>query len=378
MSEELLQQVHDDWKEKGFPYYPKEEVWRNNIFKQLVNFKRDTLVDRRTNVIGQSAHGLNLAWSFMEHAWGIKCGKMNTPMEIWNDEEHLKKGLNKILTGTFFSKKPAHKITESDMRSMLRRYSGTQMVSNFRPTAAAAMYDIFVDKDSPLEGTTAGTVWDPSMGYGGRLLGAIAAGVNYIGTDPCIPTYEGLKQIKDTYGHSHKDYILLKQGSETYKPTEESLDFVFTSPPYFGWEAYGEEPEQSSIKFKTSDVWKEKFLKQTIANAHHGLKTGKYLALNVANTKQYKTFEEDTVSLAKECGFEHVDTWWLSLSTQQGGSAVATLDGEVTETKQKQKYMGEYVRPDIPGRKFEPTFIFQKQIDGGPQSPPYLFTIKRF
>ena len=206
MSEELLQQVHDDWKEKGFPYYPKDEDWRNNIFNQLVNFKRDTLVDRRTNVIGQSAHGLNLAWSFMEHAWGIKCGKMHTPMDIWNDEEHLKKGLNKILSGTFFTKKPAHKITESDMRSMLRRYSGTQMVSNFRPTAAAAMYDIFVDKDSPLEGTTAGTVWDPSMGYGGRLLGAIAAGVNYIGTDPCIPTYEGLKKIRDTYGHSHKDY----------------------------------------------------------------------------------------------------------------------------------------------------------------------------
>jgi hypothetical protein len=360
MSEELLQQVHDDWKEKGFPYYPKDADWRNNIFNQLVNFKRDTLVDRRTKVIGQSAHGLNLAWSFMEHAWGIKCGKMHTPMDIWNDEEHLKKGLNKILSGTFFTKKPAHKITESDMRSMLRRYSGTQMVSNFRPTAAAALYDIFVDKDSPLEGTEAGTVWDPSMGYGGRLLGAIAAGVNYIGTDPCIPTYEGLEKIRDTYGHSHKTYELRRQGSETYIPPRESLDFVFTSPPYFGWEAYGDEPEQSSIKFDTSEIWKEQFLKKTIANAHNGLKTGKYLALNVANTKQYKTFEEDTVALAKEVGFEHVDTWWLALSTQQGGSAVATLDGDVTELKQKQQYMGEYVRPDIPGRKFEPTFIFKK------------------
>mgnify|MGYP003326451474 CR=1 FL=1 len=85
------------------------------------------------------------------------------------------------------------------MRSMLRRYSGTQMVSNFRPTAAAALYDIFVDKNSPLEGTEAGTVWDPSMGYGGRLLGAIAAGVNYIGTDPCIPTFKGLEQIKEKF-----------------------------------------------------------------------------------------------------------------------------------------------------------------------------------
>ena len=131
--------------------------------------------------------------------------------------------------------------------------------------------------------------------------------------------------------------MLLRQGSETFIPDDESLDFVFTSPPYFGWEAYGDEPEQSSIKFDTSEMWKEKFLKQTIANAHKGLKTGKYLALNVANTKQYKTFEEDTVALAKEV-FEHTDTWWLSLSTQQGGSAVSTIDGEITETKKTTIY----------------------------------------
>jgi len=356
---DTLQQAHNDWKRKGFPVYPTERNWRDNIFNQLVNFKRDTLIDRKNKIIGQSAHGLNLAWSYMPHSWGIKCGKMKTPLEIWDDEEHLKKGINKILTGTFFKKKPAHQITDSDMRSMLRRYTGTQMVSNFRPTAAAAMYDIFVDKDSPLEGTEAGTVWDPSMGYGGRLLGAIAAGVNYIGTDPCIPTYEGLAMIRNDYGHEHKEYSLLRQGSETYMPNENSIDFVFTSPPYFGWEAYGDEPEQSSIKFDTSEEWKEKFLKKTIANAYHALKPGKFLALNVANTKQYKTFEEDTVDLATEIGFKHTDTWWLSLSTQQGGSAVSTLDG-VQETKQKQKYMGRYERPNIPGRKYEPTFIFQK------------------
>ena len=355
-----LKEVHDDWKKRGFPYYPTSRIWRDNIFQQLVNFRRDTLIDRKNKIIGQSAHGLNLAWSYMEHAWGIKCGKMKTPMEVWEDEEHLKKGLNKILSGTFFKQQPAHKITESDMRSMLRRYSGTQMVSNFRPTAAAAMYDVFVDKDSPLEGTEAGTVWDPSMGYGGRLLGAIAAGVNYIGTDPCIPTYEGLEKIRDEYGHEHKSNTLLRQGSEPFIPPNNSIDFVFTSPPYFGWEAYGDEPEQSSIKFSTSDMWKEKFLKQTIANAYIGLKPGKYLALNVANTKQYKTFEEDTVELAKEVGFEHTDTWWLSLSTQQGGERVVTIDGVVQETKQKQQYMGEYKRPDISGRKFEPVFIFKK------------------
>ena len=85
---DILQEVHDSWKAKGFPYYPTDENWRKDKYNQLVSFKRDTLIDRQNKIIGQSAHGLNLAWSFMEHAWGIKCGKMRTPIEIWEDEEH--------------------------------------------------------------------------------------------------------------------------------------------------------------------------------------------------------------------------------------------------------------------------------------------------
>ena len=36
---DTLQQAHNDWKRKGFPVYPTEQSWRNNIFNQLVNFK---------------------------------------------------------------------------------------------------------------------------------------------------------------------------------------------------------------------------------------------------------------------------------------------------------------------------------------------------
>ena len=160
---EDIMDVYTRFKEKGFPYYNTDKKWRDEKFNILTSTKLESIIDRRQKIIKQNPNGLSLAWSYMEHAWGIKCGKMRTPMEIWEDEEHLKKGLNKILSGTFFMKKPAHMITDSDMRSMLRRYSGTQMVSNFRPTAAAAMYDVFVDKDSPLEGTVAGTVWDLSL-----------------------------------------------------------------------------------------------------------------------------------------------------------------------------------------------------------------------
>jgi hypothetical protein len=246
------------------------------------------------------------------------------------------------------------------MRAMLRRYSGTQMVSNFRPTAAATLYDIFVEKDSPLEGTEAGTVWDPSMGYGGRLMGAIAAGVNYIGTDPCVPTYAGLEKIRDQYGHAHKKYVLLKQGSETYIPAQNTLDFVFTSPPYLGHEQYGDEEEQSFNKFPQQDAWRNGFLLQTIKNAHTGLKPGKYAGFNVANVKSYKTFEEDTYDCMVEAGFKDIKVWWLSLSTQQGTKVQSTLEGTESEKKQSQNYIGRFARPDIPGRKYEPIFIGMK------------------
>jgi len=366
-----IEQVIKDLKEKDFPYYENEKwytkgdvkSWRNEQFKSLTAFKREAIwlkekVNNQTyNIIGQSTHGLSLAWSYMPHSWGIKCGKMKTPMEIWEDEEHLKKGVNKILKGTFFKQKKPHEITGSDLRSMLRRYSGTQMVSNFRPTAAATLYDIFVEKGSPLFDEEPGTVWDPSMGYGGRLLGAIAAGVNYIGTDPCVPTYAGLEKIRDEYGLPDRKYTLLKKGSETFEPIENSLDFVFTSPPYLGHEMYGDEAEQSFKKFPEQDLWKEGFLLKTIQNAYHGLKPGKRAAFNVANVKSYKTFEEDTYDCMIKAGFKDIDIWWLSLSTQQGSSSKNTLEEGETEIKQKNNYIGRFARPDIPGRKYEPIFI---------------------
>ena len=77
-------EVVRDWKDsKGFPYYPTDKKWKDKEFQNLVSFQRDGILDRPNKIIGQSTHGLSLAWSYMPHAWGIKCGKMKTPMEIW-------------------------------------------------------------------------------------------------------------------------------------------------------------------------------------------------------------------------------------------------------------------------------------------------------
>ena len=73
---------------------------------------------------------------------------MKTPMEIFESEEHFKKGIRKLLTGSFFGKykvddlKPLaynlygeetyssaeSKHKESTMRSLLRRYTNAMCI----------------------------------------------------------------------------------------------------------------------------------------------------------------------------------------------------------------------------------------------------------
>ena len=57
----------------------------------------------------------------MPHAWEVKCGWMNTPMSLWEDEERLKKGIKKVLQGTFWERTEYHRVTDSQIRSILRR-----------------------------------------------------------------------------------------------------------------------------------------------------------------------------------------------------------------------------------------------------------------
>jgi len=327
-----IDMIYEYWKKRGFPYYATDKQYREAQFKTLqsTDFKGLLTQDK---VIKPNQTGLSLAWSYMPHSFGIRCGKMRTPMEIYENEEHFKKGIKKLLTGSFFGKQSVdtlmpiasnldgeiteispeskHK-SESVMRSLLRRYTGTQCVSNFRPTAAACLYSHFAHPGA--------MVWDMSMGYGGRILGAIISDINYVGTDPAELTFKGLKEIKKDFGRENRHYFLNKCGSETFVPKENTLDFAFTSPPYFNWEQYGDEAGQSFNQYSGNEEWNNGFLRTTIQNAYIGLKKGKYMGLNVANIKSHKTFEDDTVRIAVEEGFTHTDTYKLQLSSQESGA----------------------------------------------------------
>lgn len=289
--------VFNYYKEKGFPYFSKDKTYRNNEFKKLKNFDFKKIIDKENKIINQTMHGLALAWSYMPHSFSVVCNNKLTPLQLFNDDDLFRKVIERRI-------KMGDNISDNGIRKMMKIFTNSQSVSNFRPTAAAAIYHLFCEPND--------SVWDISSGFGGRLLGASLAGVNYTGTEPSTLTFNGLLELKEDFCNNI-NVNLIKTGSEDFK-TDKKFDFIFTSPPYFDLEKYSDEPTQSYKKFPDKELWLNEYLLKTFKNAYKYLKSGKYMAINIANTKKINNLEEEMIKKAIEAGFELVDTWRLALS----------------------------------------------------------------
>ena len=311
---------------KEFPYYPTDYTWRRKEFNQFLKYQ-DNLWENKD--IKQTMHGLALCWSYMPHSWAVRCNDMNSPLETFqNNHDAVEKKIQMFRKSWGRPDLPDY-ATESDWRKTLKIFTGTQGVSNFRPTAAHAIYNRFLPDG--------GTTWDMSGGYGGRLLGAIKSQINYIATEPATETFKGLKEIIVDWSHISTifrkvpHFEIVQKGSEDFLPDKESLDLCFTSPPYFNTEKYSDEETQSYVKFPSKSEWIDKFLRKTIQNCRHGLKQDRYMLINIANVDSFKNLEEECKRVAIEEGFTHEDTFQLALSKMNAG-----------------------------GFKYEPIFVFKK------------------
>jgi len=294
------------FRKEGFPYVSTSKAVRDNWLRALA----------RTNInlitgddIGQNLVGLSLAWSFHPHAWSVPCNKnFMTVMDAFNNDDKLR-----LLVQRLLDYYPA--MTKTNLFGRIKMLSGVQGVSNFRPTAAAALYEYF----------GGGVIQDMSGGWGGRMLGAYRAPSvrRYIATEPSKLTHAGLaEQAEYLVGRqlfNQKSYEVHCLGSEVFRPDRNSVDFAFTSPPYFNCEQYAEEETQSFIKFPQYDAWADGFLGGTFENVYRGLKPGGHMAINIANVKGASKIEEDTVRVAKERGFKYIKTMYLLLSAQKAG-----------------------------------------------------------
>jgi hypothetical protein len=170
-------------------------------------------------------------------------------------------------------------------------------VSWFKPTVAYHIYTKYCDNIlKPI-------VWDPSMGFGARMLAFVAACQNgkYIGTDPAKETFENLTQLKNEIHQANMfdgDIILHNMGSETLKLDNNVGDLVFTSPPYFDTEQYFDEPGQCWRDHNTLEVWVKNYLLPTFLTAHSFLKQNGIMVINISHKHK-----ETIISTALNAGF---------------------------------------------------------------------------
>lgn len=335
--EEYQHTVLGYYRLAGFPHYDMDEREKIQKFDSLLRYDHSKVF--KDGIVNQTMHGLGLAWCYFPHMWKVQCNGMRTPFEVFSDDSLFMKAIVKRMKwGTY--------ISDSGIRKGLRSYSGTQCVSNFRPTAAASVYLRYLPESG-------GVTWDMSSGFGGRLLGAMSCSRvrRYIGTDPCSETMDGLLKMKAELTpwlyklqptRPEIAIELHKIGSEDYAPEPESIDCCFTSPPYAGHEKYNDEDTQSYLKFPSQSAWLNEFMRRTLLNCHKGLKSTGHLVVNIAGVKGYPKLNHDFHALALTCGFELEEAAVLNLSRMMG-----------TRTAGGVKKEGSY--------KTEPVFVFRKR-----------------
>jgi hypothetical protein len=141
-------------------------------------------------------------------------------------------------------------------------------ITIFRPVIAVNIYKQF----SPQ------TILDPTMGWGGRIVGACALNIpKYIGIDSnrdLIKPYEDLSKFLSK--HSTTEIELFWGDCLTFDYSKIKYDMVFTSPPYFNIEQYNYQER------RTKEEWRENFYKPFARKTFQYLEKGGHYCLNVS------------------------------------------------------------------------------------------------
>ena len=166
-----------------------------------------------------------------------------------------------------------------------------------------------------------------NCGFGGRLLGCLSSKNNYkyVGTDPNTETMYNLHRLGEyieMVTGREDSYELHCCGSEDFKGPANSVDFAFSSPPYFDLEVYSDEPTQCFNKFPVLEDWLEGYVRQTIRNIHHMLKPGCCYAVNIADFKikggHEVAYVDEWIRISTEEGMPLYDTVYLGVTARAG------------------------------------------------------------
>ena len=210
---------------------------------------------------------------------------------------------------------------KSEIRRMITMTGGLGSVTKYRTVTAKALVQFF----------GARRVLDPCTGWGGRLLGSLAAASDtyYVGCEPDKNTYKGLSDLL-----ADEALPLVARARARILPTPaevalredipqmDKFDMVLTSPPYFNLEQYTDSTDQSITTYTTWDDWLEKWLKPVILSALSALKPGGVSCWSVKNFKSDKHYPlaDATKKIHADAGWTLVKVVAMTGSARPGAS----------------------------------------------------------
>jgi len=288
-----VEQAFEFWRSHGFPYYRLSPAHVRQDMRTLLEKDSRSVFDGKD--LRTSNAGLRLANSFQPRIWSARVNRYLSPMQVFRDDNLLRKAVER----SFTIWPDRFGANASCIRRMLRTFPGAASVSNYRPMIAKAVISKYCAEE--------GTVVDFAAGYGGRLLGAIAAHRRYIGIEPNRAQVMGFVRMSEAISAQGFELPKLKflngtAEKELRKLKPACADLVFSSPPFFDWEHYSHSRSQSFKRYRQYEVWLASFLAPAIVESYRILKTNGRLVLNVTNGKRLPT-PEDVSKIATQAGF---------------------------------------------------------------------------
>lgn len=235
--------------------------------------------------------GLKLCQHFCKNFFDIETKNGKSFVKCWNDPVLMDKvrlwGLEKMSA-----------LYLSWIRRAVYMASGMHNPSFYRPHLAKQII--------MSTGKVQGTLFDPCAGWGGRMLGTVAANWHYIGCEPNTTTYNHLLEIVNFLGISNFVTLYNIPYEDLDLSTIEKVDVVLTSPPYFDLEAYDSKDSQSYLKFSDYDSWMSEWYLPMLANNMSILKEDGLSCYNVMNGR-CENIVEKTIEQHNTHGFDLVN-----------------------------------------------------------------------
>lgn len=170
---------------------------------------------------------------------------------------------NKLKIKTQAHKITRGKITEYELREAL--YKLNYEPTAFRNTITCAFTELFKSKSG----------FSMSEGYGDRMISAMAKMDFYTGVDPDSETHKGYAEIISALSpHSKCQVELLQSPFEEAILSKSDYDLHIASPPYFAYEIYSQDENQSVNRFPEFEAWYNNFLIISIKKTLQAVKVG--------------------------------------------------------------------------------------------------------